>query len=146
MTIFYIWNWNCQSNDILRPRPCIHPVQPPAYSNAGVWVSAYCCRNLYWWILPSADSFLLIFLCFASFSFYQESAAPLNAAFCPVLTITSFRDLKAEERLSKTSANLVLKDFIIEPWSELFVYNTVRRTTLFWVRRSKASMWVQIFH
>jgi len=63
MTIFYIWNWNCQSNCMLRPSPCVHPVQPAAYSNTGVWVPAYYCRNLYCWILPSADSFLLLCLC-----------------------------------------------------------------------------------
>lgn len=74
-----------------------YPVQPPAYRKAGVWVS-HSCRNLlpnsaFCWLIPCV---LPVCLCTK-----EMQHCHFNAAFWPALT-SSFRDLKAEQTLSKT--------------------------------------------
>lgn len=74
-----------------------YPVQPPAYRKAGVWVS-HSCRNLlpnsaFCWLIPCVLPVCL--------STKEMQHCHFNAAFWPALP-NSFRDLMAEQTLSKT--------------------------------------------
>lgn len=82
--------------------PSIHPVQLSACSDASVWVSAHYRRDfyswIYWWNL-----FLVCFCALpASLSAKKVQCCHLRLHLPLALTITSFRDLKAEEKPSKT--------------------------------------------
>lgn len=85
-------------------------------------------------ILPSADSFLVFF----QFLFLPRkcSIAILMLHFGQLWQAASRSEGRTETTQNTGSwAHLVLKKFTIEPWCDLFVCNTVRRTTLSWVRR-----------